>query len=965
MAGQGDAGLQLQGGEAARVGWPDLVGRDRELEEVRRWLTAAGDGHGGVVIVQGGAGIGKTRLVREIAGEARARRMTVRASEAGELEQTRPFGAICDALGVSPHSPDSALAELGRRVEGHGAWSGRLEDVPVEVHHLIDALIGVFESLCTTAELVLIVDNLHWADSSSLAMLRRLTRLCPQYPALILATTRPTDRQAVAAVIDAARQDRGIRLDLGPLDTESALSLAGRLAGGPPGPRLASRVARASGNPLFVVELLTTLAQQERIRITPAGWAEVESGGAPAALAVSVLHRLSLLPAESIELLRAAAICGRTVRMDELSMLTNRDTLALAEALRAAARAGIVETSGDTLSFRHELIHDALYQDWPLPVRRSLHREVGMRLAASGAPAWRVAHHLSLGAEPGDAAAVEWLHRAGLAAAPRDPAAAVSLLGRAAELAVADAAIRDVIRTDLSVALGWAGSTDEGEQLAAAVVAETVDVAVRGRAASWLASSLLVRGKAQEARDLCHRALTSGIESDRVEILLRMVEEAASIALGDRPGALERMHQLLVAATGLGDAAVRSMCLQGLALAEANAGHLERAAAYGARAVRDAESAYTAEAFMANSHVMYAWILEEQDRLAEALETVGRLRTLAGENAESPVAVQIERWRARAYFAAGRWDEAVVELDSALRVYDAGVDVWPEPFALRALIAVHRGQLDSARADVARFDAAIAAGGSCFVLDQPVLARALVLEADGQTAQAAQVLAAGWEIAEAAPLALAKPTIGPQLARLAVQAGDLAAAHRVAAALDALAAANPTVARLQAAARWATGIAKSDAGILLEAVKFQREAARPFDLAMVQEDAAAAMARDGQLDMARELLGQALAGYEELQASQCSAAARARLRALGLRPGSTGRRRRPATGLAALTNAERQVFQLVGARLSNQEIAERLFVSRRTVETHVSHALAKLGCTTRRELIAAVRARGGTQGYAG
>ena len=72
---------------------------------------------------------------------------------------------------------------------------------------------------------------------------------------------------------------------------------------------------------------------------------------------------------------------------------------------------------------------------------------------------------------------------------------------------------------------------------------------------------------------------------------------------------------------------------------------------------------------------------------------------------------------------------------------------------------------------------------------------------------------------------------------------------------------------------------------------------------------------------------------------------------------------RQATGLAALTNAERQVFQLVGARLSNQEIAERLFVSRRTVETHVSHALAKLGCTTRRELIAAVRALGDTQSY--
>ena len=94
-------------------------------------------------------------------------------------------------------------------------------------------------------------------------------------------------------------------------------------------------------------------------------------------------------------------------------MLTDRDILSLAESLRAVVRAGIVETNGDMLSFRHELIHDALYQDWPVPVRRSLHRELGMRLAASGAPAWRVAHHLFLGAEPGDVAAVEWLHRAG------------------------------------------------------------------------------------------------------------------------------------------------------------------------------------------------------------------------------------------------------------------------------------------------------------------------------------------------------------------------------------------------------------------------------------------------------------------------------------------------------------------------------------------------------------------------
>ena len=167
---------------------------------------------------------------------------------------------------------------------------------------------------------------------------------------------------------------------------------------------------------------------------------------------------------------------------------------------------------------------------------------------------------------------------------------------------------------------------------------------------------------------------------------------------------------------------------------------------------------------------------------------------------------------------------------------------------------------------------------------------------------------------------------------------------------------------LHAAARWATGIAEADAGILLEAVKFQRATTRPFDLAMVQEDAAAALARDGRLDRARDLIEEALARYDALLARQRSAAARARLRALGLQLGSTGRRGRPAVGWKALTNAELQVFQLVGGRLSNQEIAERLFVSRRTVETHVSHTLAKLGYTTRRELIAAAHERRGSAG---
>jgi hypothetical protein len=249
-------------------------------------------------------------------------------------------------------------------------------------------------------------------------------------------------------------------------------------------------------------------------------------------------------------------------------------------------------------------------------VVRSLHRDLGTRLAADGAPAWRVAHHLSLGAAEGDMLAVDWLHRAGLEAAPRDPFAAVALLERAVDLVP--------------------------------------------------------------------------------------------------PNAPE--------ATSVGDQIAQATCHLGLTVADANAGRLETASAHGAAAVRLAESVQTPQLLMVNAHVSYAWTLEEQDLLGDALATVDRLSTAVGEREEAPTTAQIERWRARAHYVAGRWDDPMVDLDSALLVNASGIDVWPEPFALRALIRIHRGEVDVAQEDLDRFEALVAAGAPVLVLDQPMLA---------------------------------------------------------------------------------------------------------------------------------------------------------------------------------------------------------------------------------------------------
>lgn len=914
-----------------------------------------------MLLVRGEPGIGKSRFVDEVISGAGARGMTCFAAEANPMDRTRPFGVCADALGVSSRSSAPELADLARRIGGHRDRQGPLEEVPVEVHGVVEDLLGVFASACATAPVLLALDNLHWLDSSSLLWLRAVAKVCRQYPALVLVTARNSDRPDVEDVVAGIRRAGAGVIDLGPLGEESVRLLAQELTGGEPGPRFSQRLAQAQGNALFVTELVVSLLDQGLVTITRHGQAQVPELGQTTSLPTSILHRIALLPSESVQTLRAAAVCGRAFDPDEVSLLMGRPALEVAESLRTAQRAGMIETRGEQLWFRHELVHDALYADWPAPVRRGLHRQLGLALAEVGAPRARVAHHLSLGATDGDRVAVAWLHRIGLELAPFDPLGAVGLLERSVQLSPAGAPATDTIRTDLSVCLAWAGRAGEGEQLAEAVVAESLDAGTRARAAGWLATSLLLRGRVVDSRWVCDRALADGVGAARDVLLLRVVAEAASIALNDRPGALERLRDLVGEATELGDVAVRSSCLGGLALAEMNAGHLDTASRYAAASVHDAESARTPTAFMGNSHVVYAEILQGQDRMSEAAEVMSRLLAAGGAGRSVSTVAQIERQRARGNFAAGRWDDVVVDLDNSLAAYETGADLWPEALALHALIAVHRGDLDTAQADLDRFDATVAAGTPCLVLDHPVLARAFLLEAQGRIREATTVLAAGWKIAEAAPLAMAMPMIGPPLVRLAVQDGtDHSLAAVVVEALDRLAAANPKVARLSAAARWVSALLTGDTDVLLEAVDHQQRAARPLDLALVREDAAVALARDGRPIEARLLLDQADSCYRQLGAEQRRVHALARLRAFGIRPGTLGSRGRPKSGWNALTDAEQRVAHLVGQRFSNIEIAEQLFVSRRTVESHVAHAIAKLGCTSRKDLGAEGRKHGTT-----
>jgi len=195
--------------------------------------------------------------------------------------------------------------------------------------------------------------------------------------------------------------------------------------------------------------------------------------------------------------------------------------------------------------------------------------------------------------------------------------------------------------------------------------------------------------------------------------------------------------------------------------------------------------------------------------------------------------------------------------------------------------------------------------------------------------------------------------VGADLVRLAVTQGDISLARRVTAAVSDVASRND-VAWLQGAALRCQGLVESDAHALAAAADAYAAASRPLELALASEDAAAAFVKQGDRGRARPLLEQAIAIYERLDAYRDLARANAVLRLAGVRPGVRGSRTRPQFGWQSLTPTERTVADLVADGLTNPQIGERMFISRRTVQTHLVHVFAKLGISSRAQLAAQV-----------
>jgi DNA-binding CsgD family transcriptional regulator len=945
---------------------PGIRGRAAEIAVLGEALDRAASGRLAVVLVEGEAGIGKTRLLDEALQGARGRGMQVAAGQAGELEQARPFGLVAATFGCVRSSPDPRRAAIG----GLLAAGGGGERGPITVtsdpglrFRAVDALADLAEELALSGPLVIGADDLQWADPSSLLTLAAVSRRLAYLPVAIIGCLRPSPRlpelERLAGVLEAA----GARhLTLRGLAEEAVTELVAEVVAAVPGPGLLAGISGAAGNPLFVTELLGALAQEGAIE-TCGGRAEVATLALPPSLRLTILRRISFLPGDTLQALRAASILGSSFTLTDLATVAGRSAVELSVALAEAVRTHVIEDDGTRLRFRHDLIREAIYEDLPLSVRRGLHHEAGQRLAGSGAPILQLAEQFARGAAHGDAEAIGWLTRAAREAAPTSPDVAADLLDRAARLMNPADPGRDRLLAERASSLMWAGRVAPAEDVCRGLLDRDHEQGAEGPARICLGHALLAGGRPREGLQELERAGESPV--------LTGAERAsglgwASIArrwLGDLDGSASTAEKARSAAAVAGDHLTTAIAMASLAAVSELRGRLREAIQIIDDAVRLADQSPGRQGHRYPLHAARSFILVELDRLEEArsaLDTDRRISEQLGLGWHLP-SYQMVRVAER--FTAGEWDDAIAEVEASFELADETGQAFGLILgrSVLSLVSLHRNDLSRAEEAAAAAMGQLAETGTRYRTQWALWARALTLEAGGKTANAHATLAGCWDQCAQQGLTLEYRMLGADLVRLALACGDRGRARDVAAAVTEIADENPEVPSLTGAALRCRGLAEDDAEILHAAVAAYARGPRPLELALASEDAGTAFARQGMAGQALPLFYQAIEIYERLGAARDLARAEAVLRAAGIRRGRRGARGRPQIGWHSLTPTERTVIGLVAEGLSNPRIGDRLFISRRTVQTHLAHVFAKLDITSRAQLAAAVTQHRGNQ----
>ncbi len=990
-------GRRISGGRRGAVaGSTDvpLVGRSEELGRVLAALRRAAAGSGGALLLAGEAGIGKSRLAVEALALARQRGFQTLEGAAYPLQADLAYAPVLEALrpclaGLEPGrlaALVSGLPDLGRLFAGlHLPPPEPLGDASLERTRLFEAVSRLVERVAAERPVALLVDDLHWADAASLELLHYLARGLEARRVLLLGTYRLDEARTHpplrALVRSLQRLGLAEELPVGGLGPEAVATLAGALLGGePPAELLGVLRERAAGTPLFVSALIRGMRDTGELFRSGGAWV-LGSGSltaVPAVVRDLVLARLERLDPGDRSLLELVAVAGDAASPAILGRLGGPAREELDEGLRRLRESGLVieEPAGSELVYRaaHPLITEVAYGELPETRRRRLHAGVAAALEAlrPGDPQLLAHHYRAAAGEADPGRAMDVLVAAGQQAEElHADAEAADHYAAALALARAD---RPAMVEELLERLGHTRSRAGQFEAAVAAWSEAAGWHERSgdRPAAARLRGLLALAEWDRGRfDAAEAQLAAGLEAVegtgadaeltdlhyvRLQLLARQVdlagleEEAlALLALAERSGARQA-----VAASAAHLARAEVAFLRG---------RLTVAREHGLQALAVAERAgLSALAIAAHRHLAVTAInVGDHHRAHEYAFADLALARQTG----SPTLELGARFVVLAIdLVTDAWEGVLRDADELLALcyrvgYARGVAT---ALAGRAFVFAHRGRTEEAARCVAEawevYGGAAAADRHIFTVVE--IADAAAALAAGDPARARTLASA----AVATPTSL--PCLGlAVLGQAQVAAGDLAGALDTARRLGGL---GPDAPWPGACGSWVEGLARAALGERGAALACLRRAAdrldglgMPFQAARARlgwAEVAAVVRADGDQVLAGradavEAARRSLAAFDRLGARPSADRARRLLRDLGERPAAP-----PRAVTGELSERELQVVRLVAAGLSNVEIAGRLFISPRTVTTHLQHVYARLGLPSRTALTRWVLERG-------
>lgn len=928
-----------------------LIGRQVCLDRVHAWATDLSLGHGRAALIEGEPGIGKSALVREAASDAAESGCTILWSTCDELSQAFPLLPLVDALadgargdgargGDARERGASRIAELLRADTTTG---NRVDPVAAATERLL----AVMDELCVAAPVLLVVDDLQWADPATVVALGRLARNIPQLPLLMIGISRPGPRRDdLSALRRAVHPDDQLRLR--GLAEDDVAEFVERRVGGPPGPRLLRLAEGAAGNPLYLTELIDALIRSRGLTMHD-GTVEATGGRVPDSLPAAIADRLEFLTEPARGVLRAAALLGVDFSVRALAAVSGQRVNDLLPALDEAIGMGVLREDGASLAFRHPLIRAALYDELPAAVRAAWHRDAAHALADDGAAAEQVARQLLPALDGHDGGAVDewlvrWLADTAHQLVGQAPHAAVPLLRWVVGGVPTGVAPHDLLACRLADALYRTGDVTEAVRVASSALAYVTRPDLLVDLHGSLAQCRAVEGRFEESLDTIENALKLPEIGPRQRARLLVLAARTHRTLGRVDTAGQVADEALAEATAAGDRWATGWALGVQTLVHSMRGEELRALPLFDRALAVAEGDPSMADLQLFLQINQAVALGDLDRYDDAIGAAERARLRADEAGNVVRLAQAQSVLGELFFDIGRWDDALAEVD-----LDSGAAAGPcvalADHGVVGTIRLHRG--DPGAGETLADAKAYADRLGDRVVGSFTLAQSLDREQADAPEEALKILLAG--LSDTAEEMEQSTDLFADAVRLAVSLGEPDTARAVVKQAEDVARASDVPHR-QAVALHCRGLLDRDPVRLTRAADRYQAAGRPLARAQALEAAGVVLAGRGDLAAARVHFTGAFGLYSTLGAEWDLSRCQATFRGYGIRRGPRAQHRRSRQGWDSLTPTELKVVELVAGGMSNPQIAAHLFLSRRTVQTHVSHILAKLGMHSRTDI---------------